>query len=39
MNSAGPFVGNELIAFDRDRYLPFQSLDLVRFQGASELLD
>jgi hypothetical protein len=32
-------VGKELIPFDRDRYVPFQSLDLVRFHGAPELLD
>jgi len=36
---SGAFVGKELIVFDRDRYVPFQSLDLVRFHGASELLD
>ena len=36
---SGAFVGKELILFDRDRYVPFQSLDLVRFHGAPELLD
>ena len=36
---SGAFVGEELIVFDRDCYVPFQSLDLVRFHGAPELLD
>jgi hypothetical protein len=39
MNSAGHFVGEELIVFDRDCHVPFQSLDLVRLHGAPELLD
>ncbi|MGC2186507.1 MAG: hypothetical protein WA637_24785 [Terriglobales bacterium] len=32
-------MGKELILFHRDCYVPFQSLDLVRFHGAPELLD
>ena len=36
---SGAFVGKELIRFDRDRNTLFQSLNLVRIHGASELLD
>jgi hypothetical protein len=32
-------VGKELILFYRNCYVPFQSLDLVSFHGAPELLD
>jgi hypothetical protein len=39
MNSAGRLLVKSLLFFCRERNTLFQSLNFVRFHGASELLD